>query len=68
MPYKPNYENKDAKTANARLVIAEFKGMAPSQDPHQGDPALSAIQVNCYALHPGQLRVRQGIKPVQFLT
>lgn len=68
MPRNNNTNNKDPFESNARLVIADFKGMAPSQDPHQGDPALSAVQINCYALHPGQLRVRQGIKPVQFTT
>ena len=68
MPLKPNYDNKDAKTADARLVIKEFKGMAPSQDPHDIDPSLSAYQVNCFAMHPGQLRARQGIKLVQFQT
>ena len=68
MPLTPHYDNADAKTADARLVIKDFKGMAASQDPHDIEPSLSAFQVNCFAMYPGQLRVRQGIKPVQFLT
>lgn len=68
MPIKTNADNRDPKQSNTRLVIADFKGMAPSQDPHALDPALSAYQVNCYAIHPGQLTVRRGLKLLQFLT
>lgn len=68
MPYKTNAENRDPKQSNSRLAITDFKGMSPSQDPHGLDPALSAFQVNCYAVHPGQLTVRRGMKLVTFLT
>lgn len=68
MPIKTNAQNKDPKQSNNRVEITDFKGMGASQDPHGGDPAISAFQVNCYALHPGQLTVRAGMKLVTFLT
>lgn len=68
MPIKTNADNRDPKQSDGRLVISDFRGMAPSQDPHDIDPSLSAYQVNCFALYPGQLRVRRGIKLVTFST
>ncbi len=68
MPFKTNATNHDPKQSNAQLVIADFKGLAPSQDPHSQDPALAAIQVNCYAVHPGQLTARKGMQLVTFAT
>lgn len=68
MPIKTNAQNRDPKQSNGRMAITEWKGMGPSQDPHGGDPAVSAFQVNCHALHPGQLTVRAGMKLVTFLT
>jgi hypothetical protein len=68
MPIKTNADNRDPKQSNSRLTITDFKGMAPSQDPHDLDPSLSAFQVNCFAIYPGQLTARKGLKLVQFLT
>jgi hypothetical protein len=68
MPLQTNKENRDPKQANSRLVIADFHGMAPSQNPHSQDASFSSYQLNCYAFYPGQLNVRRGLKLVQFLT
>ncbi len=68
MPIKTNASNRDPKQADSRLEITDFKGMAPSQNPHGGDPSLSAFQVNCFALRPGQLTARKGMKLITFLT
>lgn len=68
MPRDPYTTNTDPKRADSQVVVDEFNGMAPSQDPHQGDPRLSAFQVNAFSLHPGELRCRQGIKQVSFTS
>jgi len=68
MPAKTYRQNQDPKQSDEAVVIKEFSGMAPSQDPHDGDPDLSAIQINCYSLHPGELRCRQGMRLVTFTT
>lgn len=66
MPAKTYKENQDPKQADERVVISQFAGLAPTQDPHDIDPSLASIQINCYAMHPGELRCRQGIKMLTF--
>ncbi len=66
MPADTYASNKDPKRANAQVVISKFAGMAPNQDTHDTDPSLSAVQINCYSIHPGELRCRQGIKLLTF--
>lgn len=68
MPSRTYTDNQDPKKADERVVIKEFNGLAPNQDPHDIDPSLAAVQVNCYSLHPGELRCRQGMKLVSFTT
>lgn len=68
MPAKTYTDNQDPKRSDERVVISKFLGMAPTQDPHDVDPNLSAIQINCYAAHPGELRCRGGMKLVSFTT
>lgn len=68
MATKSYAKQTDPKEADEQVVISDFHGMAPSQDPHDIDPELAAIQINCVALHPGELRARQGVKLVTFTT
>lgn len=68
MPDRTYVENRDPKRSDERVVIGEFRGLAPTQDPHDIDPSLAAIQINCFGMHPGELRCRQGIKLVRFDT
>jgi hypothetical protein len=68
MPAKSYADNRDPKVADDRVVISQFSGLAPTQDPHDIDPNLSAYQINCYAMHPGELRCRPGMKLVVFAT
>lgn len=68
MPTKTYAKQTDPKEADEQVVISEFKGMAPTQDPHDLPPELAAIQINCVSIHPGELRARQGVKPVMFTT
>lgn len=68
MPIDNHAYNRDPKQANSRVVFGDFKGLAPTQSPHGGEPGLSAWQVNCYAVQPGELRCRPGLKIVTFQT
>lgn len=66
MPAKTYKDQRDPRLADEQVAITKFLGMAPSQDPHDLEPGLAAVQVNCYSIHPGELRCRQGIKLVTF--
>jgi hypothetical protein len=68
MPAKTYATNKDPKQDSETVVIREFLGMSPNQDSHDTDPRLASIQINCFSLHPGELRARPGIKLVTFRT
>ncbi len=66
MPKETYTANQDPKRSDAQVVIGEFAGLAPTQDPHGEDPSLAAEQINCHAIHPGELRCRQGVKRITF--
>lgn len=66
MPAKTYKNQSDPKQSDEQVVVSQFLGLSPSQDPHDLEPGLAAIQVNCYSIHPGELRCRQGIKLVTF--
>lgn len=56
----------DPKRPVSRVVIADFKGLAPSSDPHDIEPGMAAIMVNLVPIYPGELRVRPGTKVLSF--
>jgi len=48
------------------VVIRDFTGMAPNQDPHDLQPGQSVSQINCGVGPRGELRVRLGAAVVRF--
>lgn len=48
------------------VVIRDFVGMAPNQDPHDLKPGESVHQMNAMAGPRGELRVRLGAAVVRF--
>ncbi len=48
------------------LVVRDFGGWRPDEDPHDLEPGSSTEQVNATSRRPGELRVRGGLKPLKF--
>lgn len=61
---KSTSPNQDEVTPN--IVIRDFAGMAPNQDPHDVKPGESVHQVNVGTGPRGELRVRLGAAVVRF--
>ena len=59
-------QKQDPKKPTSRILIRDFAGMAPSNDPHDTTPGESCFQVNVTGSHPGELRARQGYAVVRF--
>lgn len=51
---------------NDRVSIRDFPGLALAVDPLDALPGSSRDQVNVVPTHPGELRVRRGIRFVRF--
>ncbi len=66
MPEKTYTDNPDPKKTDEMVKISEFRGLSSNADAHDIDPSLAAIQVNCYSVHPGELRARMGMKLLTF--
>lgn len=64
MPRKPI--DAAIRTESPAVVMRNFIGMAPNQDPHDVTPGVSLHQVNVIAGPPGELRVRLGCQRVYF--
>lgn len=56
----------DYEATGPNLVIRDFVGMAPNQDPHDTKLGESVHQLNVGVGPRGELRVRLGAKPVKF--
>lgn len=56
----------DPKKPDGQVVIRDFGGFESNTDPHDIAPGVAVIQVNATSVRPGELRVRQGYKVVNF--
>jgi hypothetical protein len=49
-----------------QVVIRDFAGYLPADDPHKIPPGAAIAQVNAASFRPGELRVRKGASLVLF--
>lgn len=61
---KSTSRSQDEVTPN--IVIRDFTGMSPNQDPHDVKPGGSVHQLNVGVGPRGELRVRMGAAVVRF--
>jgi hypothetical protein len=62
----PRPNASDPKKPDGQVVIRDFGGFQSNTDPHDTTPGVAIVQVNATSVRPGELRVRQGFRVVNF--
>lgn len=55
-----------SEPAKAKVIIADFPGMASKPDSDDITPGAAQVQINAQSSHPGELRVRPGYRQLSF--
>ncbi len=62
----PKPMTSQVKQPDGQVVIRDFGGFESNTDPHDLKPGVAIVQVNATSVRPGELRVRQGFRVVNF--
>lgn len=65
-PKPPAWPNVPNEPSRGKVVIKDFAGYMPSDDPHDIPAGAAVSQVNAASFRPGELRVRKGAAIVRF--